>query len=69
MVDHAVRKTWELAPSQVKFLNSAWNGIIKDVTATAAKELGVVGGVSSIRCELHKLLLYEPGAHFKMHKD
>ncbi|KAL8673255.1 MAG: hypothetical protein Q9168_002332 [Polycauliona sp. 1 TL-2023] len=68
-VDSAVRKTWELNPDQFELRNPAWRTTLQDAVSRVAKDLAVVGGSSAVRPELHKLLLYEPGAFFDKHKD
>ncbi|KAG8533044.1 uncharacterized protein KY384_001827 [Bacidia gigantensis] len=69
LVDHSVRKTWELSPAQISFLNPRWQRTVEHAVGRAVEELGVIGGVANVRCELHKCLLYEPGAHFEVHRD
>ena len=68
-VDLNVRKTWELNPNQFKLRNPAWPSTLRDIIAKVAQDLGILDGVSSVRAELHKLLLYEPGAFFEKHKE
>ena len=63
-VDTTVRKTWELNPSQFQLRNPSWQSTLQDAVGKVAKELGVLEGAESIQAELHKLLLYEPGAFF-----
>ena len=68
-VDLNVRKTWELNPNQFKLRNPAWPSTLQSVVAKVAQDLGVVDGASSVRAELHKMLLYEPGAFFENHRE
>ena len=68
-VDATVRKTWELNPNQFELRNPAWLSTLHEVVGKVAQELGVVDGASSIRAELHKLLLYERGAFFDKHRE
>lgn len=68
-VDLNVRKTWELNPHQFKLRNPAWPSTLQNVVAKVAQDLGVVDGASSVRAELHKMLLYEPGAFFEKHRE
>ena len=68
-VDPTVRKTWELNPNQFELRNPAWPATLHEVVGKVAQELGVVDGASSIRAEMHKLLLYEPGAFFDKHRE
>ena len=68
-VDSTVRKTWELNPDQFELRNPAWQSTLNIVIDKVAEDLGVVDGASSIRAELHKLLLYSPGAFFDKHRE
>lgn len=34
-----------------------------------AKELGILEGAESIRDEVHRMLLYDPGASFEEHRE
>ncbi|KAF0316046.1 2og-fe oxygenase superfamily protein [Colletotrichum asianum] len=65
VVDTAVRKTWELDHTQFKLSNPEWRGFLTSVGLGAAKGLGL----SNIKLNPHKLLLYETGSFFKKHKD
>ncbi|RMZ76248.1 hypothetical protein DV738_g5065, partial [Chaetothyriales sp. CBS 135597] len=72
VIDESVRKTWEIDAGRVQFLNKDWQAYIDRMASKAAKELGVAGGAAdsgSIRAEFYKMLIYEPGAMFKAHKD
>lgn len=68
-VYETVRKTWELNPCQFELRNPAWPSTLHEAVGKVAQELGVLNGASSIRAELHKLLLYEPGAFFDKHRE
>ena len=68
-VDPTVRKTWELSPGQFELRNPAWPSTLQEVVEKVAEELGVVNGAFGIRVELHKLLLYGPGAFFDKHRE
>ena len=68
-VDPTVRKTWELNPNQFELRNPAWPLTLQEVVTKVAEELGVIDGAFGIRAELHKLLLYEPGAFFDKHRE
>ena len=69
MVDASVRKTWEINPEQVHFRNPQWPRALQSAVSKAIEQLGVLGGKSSVRADLHKLLLYEEGGFFKTHRD
>ena len=68
-VDQTVRKTWELNPDQLELRNPAWEYTLQGVVEKVAQELGILDGASLLRAELHKLLLYEPGAFFDKHRE
>ena len=68
-VDPSVRKTWEIDPQQIEFRNSQWPMTLQHVVGQTVEQLGVIGGESSVRADLHKLLLYEEGGFFKTHRD
>lgn len=68
-VDPTVRRTWELNPDQFALRNPVWPLTLQEVVKKVAEDLGVIDGVSGIHAELHKLLLYEPGAFFDKHRE
>ena len=68
-VDTSVRKTWELNADQVAFRNPFWRKIEEQAVANATEQLGIIDGPATIRAELYKLLLYEPGAFFETHRE
>ena len=68
-VDTSVRKTWELNADQVAFRNPLWRQIEDQAVAKATEQLGIIDGPATIRAELYKLLLYEPGAFFETHRE
>ena len=69
LVDQSVRKTWEIDPTQVEFRNPQWQKTLQYAVTKTVEQLGVLGGQSSVRADLHKLLLYEEGGFFKTHRD
>ena len=69
IVDTTVRKTWELDSSQFELRNPAWQACVKDVLQSVGKDLGIVGGMSSMSAQLYKMLLSERGAFFERHKE
>ena len=66
LVDTEVRKTFELSPENFQ-LSDAWNSAIKDVTRTAAVELGLPP--DELEAKLYKLLVYQAGGFFLPHQD
>ncbi|CAH0388370.1 unnamed protein product [Bemisia tabaci] len=69
IVDTTVRKSWELKPEQFSLQNPKWQGAMKKILEDVNRGLGITKGTKKVRAELNKLLLYEPGAFFKPHKD
>ena len=68
-VDTAVRKTWQIDPDKVHFRNSKWPEQVHHAVSKVTAGLGMGGGMGTVRAELHKLLLYEPGAFFDTHRE
>ncbi|KAI1121317.1 hypothetical protein F5Y10DRAFT_256528 [Nemania abortiva] len=65
LIDTSVRDTWELDTSKFSIANPAWSAFISSTLQQVAKDLGMSG----VKTELYKLLLYEKGSFFKRHKD
>ena len=65
-VDTDVRRTWELEASRVTFSNPNWSAGLEVLLARVGDALGCMG---RIRCSPYKLLLYEAGGHFLLHRD
>ncbi|KAL9011740.1 MAG: hypothetical protein Q9180_009164, partial [Flavoplaca navasiana] len=66
--DESVRKTWELNPNRFDLVNPTWTSTLRELLDIVSNKLGCDPDVS-VEAHLHKLLLYEDGAHFKAHKD
>ena len=66
VVDTSVRNTWQIEPSKVRLANPAWNAALQSLVSETVTALGV--DAQSVRSELYKLLLYEPGGFFKKHR-
>ncbi|KAL8848580.1 MAG: hypothetical protein Q9221_006413 [Calogaya cf. arnoldii] len=69
LVDQSVRKTWEIDSTQVEFRNPQWSKTLQYAISKTVEQLGALGGESSVRPDLHKVLLYEEGGFFKTHRD
>ena len=69
LIDEAVRRTWEIDAGKVTFLNDDWKHCIDKTVKRVAQDLGVAGGAENVRAEFYKMLLYEKGAMFKMHRE
>jgi len=65
LVDTSVRNTWELDTSKFRISNPAWSTFV----ANALRDVSQSLGMSGVKTELYKLLLYEEQSFFKRHKD
>ncbi|KAI5457841.1 hypothetical protein BGZ63DRAFT_457202 [Mariannaea sp. PMI_226] len=65
-VDTSTRNTWELDAGRFIFKKPDWQSYIQPLCERVAKELGIN---TTIRAELHKMLIYEKGAMFKARAD
>ncbi len=57
---------WSHAPHRAE--GAGWAAAVRHMTRAVAKGLGVVEGCN-VEARLYKLLVYEPGGHFKIHRD
>jgi hypothetical protein len=75
IVDRSVRNTWELNASQFTLSDDMTAGAINWTAVRSAAQqfvadgLGIARGADAVRVEPYKMLLYEPGAHFKPHTE
>lgn len=67
LTDTAVRKTWEIDARQVSFQGEEWESVLKKILKKVKKGLGIEK--QPVTASLYKLLLYEKGGFFRMHKD
>ena len=67
IVDPSVRDCWQLAPARVRMGGRTWADTFGDILDRTTVGLGCPEG--SVRAELYKLLIYEPGGFFKPHRD
>ena len=65
IVDTSVRCTWQLNPAQFSITNPQWEKKLQLLLSTVKTELGCDTKMK-VTCQLYKLLLYEPGGHFKV---
>ncbi|EGZ25589.1 hypothetical protein PHYSODRAFT_326582 [Phytophthora sojae] len=66
-MDEAVRQSWQLVPSQVRFENMTWQGGMEKLCQLIADRLGYRD--IPLQCVLYKLLVYGEGGHFVKHQD
>ncbi|EXJ60531.1 hypothetical protein A1O7_04684 [Cladophialophora yegresii CBS 114405] len=69
IVDTSIRKSWQLDPSQFTIRNPKWQQAVDNVARKIHGALVLDIEPDRFSAELYKLLLYEPGAFFKPHKD
>lgn len=69
LVDTNVRKTWEVDGSKLSLRHPRWQAKEREILESACAALGVPRGAAFVDAQLYKLLIYEPGALFKPHKD
>ena len=69
IVDTSVRRTWEIDASKLRLNHPKWPAKQKEILEQACTALGISRGAEYVEAQLYKLLLYEPGAMFKPHKD
>lgn len=67
LIDESVRKVRQLGPDKVRLGGKRWPAALEGIVAAATEGLGRPAG--SLRAELHKLLIYEPGGFFLAHRD
>ena len=65
IVDTSVRCTWQLSPTRFSITNPQWEKKLQLLLSTVKTELGCHAKMK-VTCQLYKLLLYEPGGHFKV---
>ena len=66
IVDTSVCCTWQLNPTQFSITNPQWEKSLQQLLLPRVKtELGCDTKMK-VTCQLYKLLLYEPGGHFKV---
>ena len=68
LYDRRVRDGWEILPSKLRIVESAWRRTLEPVLATVRGALGFPED-GELRAEFDKLLVYGPGQFFAKHKD
>ncbi|KIX09823.1 uncharacterized protein Z518_00904 [Rhinocladiella mackenziei CBS 650.93] len=69
VVNTAVRKSWQLDPSQFTISNPEWDEMMEKVLHHVYEGLLLSCGTENVAAELYKLLLYEEDSFFLPHKD
>jgi len=68
ILDRRVRDTWEIPRSRVKIDKRRWNNTLRPMLDTIREDLGLPA-TSSLKAELHSMLVYEPHQFFAPHQD
>jgi predicted 2-oxoglutarate/Fe(II)-dependent dioxygenase YbiX len=68
LVDKTVRNTFQLPPEHFKIMNPDWAKEVNNLVSTVRHDLGVQAHLK-VEAQLYKLLLYESGSFFAMHRD
>jgi len=73
ILDLTVRRAWQIDPSKVSFPSTVDNYFSKTtipyLTSLAINHLGLANATEAVEASFYKMLLYEPGGHFKRHRD
>lgn len=69
LIDDSVRRTFQIDHSRVRFENDAWHCWLDNVVHHAVTKLGASQRTGNVRAELYKMLIYDQGAMFKVHKE
>lgn len=67
VLDESVRKVWQVSPDAFTLTGSGWQRALHDMVEQVRDGLGC--GEVQVEAELYKLLIYEKGGHFAIHRD
>jgi predicted 2-oxoglutarate/Fe(II)-dependent dioxygenase YbiX len=68
LVDTTVRNTKQLPPEAFQIQNPQWDEYVNKLVANVSHDFGVQENLK-VEAQLYKMLLYEKGSFFKMHRD
>lgn len=68
ILDRRVRDTWEVSRSRVRIDKRRWNRTLIPMLDKVREDLGLPA-TSSLKAELHSMLVYEPQQFFAAHQD
>ena len=54
-------QTWGVEADRIELRNPRWSKTVQYAVSKSVEQLGVLGGESNVRADLHKMLLYEGG--------
>jgi len=66
VLDEGVRKCWQIDARLLSFKSPQWKLFLAATLSRVREDLGIAGKISAIP---YKLLIYEPGGHFRAHRD
>lgn len=67
--DESERKTCVFGADRVEFRNPRWSKTVQYAVGKSVEQLGVLGGESSVRADLHEMLLYEGSGSPSIEQD
>jgi hypothetical protein len=67
IVDTSVRKVWQIAAGKVKIGGKSWAANFENILSKVKTGLGCEGAI--VTAELYKLLVYDRGGFFLVHRD
>ncbi len=67
ILDESVRKVWQLPPEKVQIGGKSWAANFAGILEQVAAGLGCAG--MAVSAELYKLLIYDTGGFFLVHRD
>ena len=68
ILDRRVRDTWEVRRSRVRIDQRRWNRTLHAMLDSLRDDLGLPPA-STLKAQLHSMLVYEPGQFFAPHQD
>ncbi|KAG0569730.1 hypothetical protein KC19_6G112200 [Ceratodon purpureus] len=71
LVDTRVRRCWQVDASKISFpgVPEFLSKTVQGLVTKAVASMGLVGDSAQLEAHLYKLLFYEPGGHFSVHRD
>lgn len=67
--DRSERKTCVVEADQIGLRNPRWSKVLQYAVSKSVEQLGVLGGESSVRADLHNMSLYEAGGSPSLEHD
>ena len=67
ILDTSVRNTWQFSPANVRIGGKSWERSLQHILSAVTDGLGCTG--MNVSAEFYKLLIYEKGGFFGLHRD